>query len=262
MVPLNDLSQSEICPSSSPILLNTCLFFLEFAHFLLVFRQVVFQQRCLALLLLQFKSQLRNQPVHQSRIKVRFDIENWIESANPMLPLSSKEKSKDYSAPPSGDFFGLGNIVMISTQSWYLVLNFLQLGIEHCKPGQNNVNLYASCSACSTFRKSIWFNEQFSTAERSERVENFLFRATRKYTEAGIEQAIVAMRRLGANSPEPRKRAVREWHVSTQKTGSYITERSRLPGLIVGPCPSEESLCCPACPPPPLLFRRFLAPDL
>ena len=55
------------------------------------------------------------------------------------------------------------------------------------------------------------------------------------------------MRRLGANSPEPRKRAVREWHVSTQKTGSYITERSRLPGLIVGPYPSEESLCCPAC---------------
>ena len=53
-------------------------------------------------------------------------------------------------------------------------------------------------------------NEPFSTAERSERVENFLFRATREYTEAGIEQAIVAKRRLGANSPEPRKRAVRE----------------------------------------------------
>ena len=53
-------------------------------------------------------------------------------------------------------------------------------------------------------------NEPFSTAERSERVENFLFRATREYTEAGIEQAIVAMRRLGANSPEPRKRVIRE----------------------------------------------------
>ena len=52
--------------------------------------------------------------------------------------------------------------------------------------------------------------EPFSTAERSERVENSLFRAMREYTEAGIEQAIVAMRRLGANSPEPRKRAVRE----------------------------------------------------
>ena len=50
-------------------------------------------------------------------------------------------------------------------------------------------------------------NEPFSTAERSERVENFLFRALlREYTEVGIEQAIVAMRRLGANSPEPRKR--------------------------------------------------------
>ena len=47
-------------------------------------------------------------------------------------------------------------------------------------------------------------NEPFSTAEQSERVENFLFRATREYTEAGIEQAIVAMRHLGANSPEPR----------------------------------------------------------
>ena len=90
-------------------------------------------------------------------------------------------------------------------------------------------------------------NEPFSTAERSERVENFLFRTTREYTEAGIEQAIVAERRLGTNSPEPRKRAVHEWHVSTQKTGRYITERSRLPELIVGPCPSEESLCCPAC---------------
>ena len=101
-----------------------------------------------------------------------------------------------------------------------------------------------------------------STAERSERVENFLFRATREYTEAGIEQAIVAMRRLGANSPEPRKSAVREWHVSTQKTGSYITERSRLPGLIVGPCPSEESLCCPACPPTLPCFRRVSAPSL
>ena len=56
----------------------------------------------------------------------------------------------------------------------------------------------------------ILYNEPFSTAERSERVENFLFRAMREYTEAGIEQAIVAMRRLGANSPEPRKRGVRE----------------------------------------------------
>ena len=54
-----------------------------------------------------------------------------------------------------------------------------------------------------------------------------------------------------APTAQNRASAVRERHVSTQKTGSYITERSRLPGLIVGPCPSEESLCCPACPPPP-----------
>ena len=51
-------------------------------------------------------------------------------------------------------------------------------------------------------------NEPFSTAERRERVENFLFRATHEHTEAGIEQATVAMRCHGANSPEPRRRAV------------------------------------------------------
>ena len=65
--------------------------------------------------------------------------------------------------------------------------------------------------------------------------------------EAGIEQATVATRCHGANSPEPRRRAVTEWHVITQKTSSYITVCTWLPGLIVGPCPSEESLCCPAC---------------
>ena len=36
----------------------------------------------------------------------------------------------------------------------------------------------------------------------------FSFRTTREYTEAGIEQATVAMRCHGANSPEPRRRAV------------------------------------------------------
>ena len=45
-------------------------------------------------------------------------------------------------------------------------------------------------------------------AERSERVENFHFPATHEYTEAGIEQATVAMQCHGANSPEPRRRAV------------------------------------------------------
>ena len=51
-------------------------------------------------------------------------------------------------------------------------------------------------------------NEPFLTAERSERVENVFFRATQEYTEAGIEQATVAMRCHGANSPEPRRGAV------------------------------------------------------
>ena len=68
----------------------------------------------------------------------------------------------------------------------------------------------------------------------------------REYTEAGIQQ-----RCLGVNSPELRRRAVPGWHVSAQKTSSYITARPWLPGLIMGPCPSEESLCCPAPPPPP-----------
>ena len=64
-----------------------------------------------------------------------------------------------------------------------------------------------------------------------------------------------------APTAQNRASAVRERHVSTQKTGSYITERSRLPGLIVGPCPSEESLCCPACPPPPPpSFSQILGP--
>ena len=73
---------------------------------------------------------------------------------------------------------------------------------------EENVRKSEEFSACVELMKG---NEPFSTAERSERVENFLFRALlREYTEAGIEQAIVAMRRLGANSPEPRKRAVRE----------------------------------------------------
>ena len=36
----------------------------------------------------------------------------------------------------------------------------------------------------------------------------FFFAQTCEYTEAGIEQVTVAMRCLGANGPEPRKRAV------------------------------------------------------
>ena len=58
------------------------------------------------------------------------------------------------------------------------------------------------------------------------------------------------MQCLCANSPEPRRRAVTKGRVRTQKSSSYITVYPRLPGLIMGPCPSKESLCCPACPPP------------
>ena len=88
----------------------------------------------------------------------------------------------------------------------------------------------------------------------------FSFSRNARIREAGIEQGTVATRCLGANSPEPRRRAVTKWHVITQKTSSYITVCTWLPGLIVGPCPSEESLCCPACPPTLPFFRRFSAP--
>ena len=64
------------------------------------------------------------------------------------------------------------------------------------------------CNIWATYNLAIFENEPFSTAERSERVANFFFRATREHTEAAIEQATVAMRCHGANSPEPRGRAV------------------------------------------------------
>ena len=114
--------------------------------------------------------------------------------------------------------------------------------------------LFQRHSSMQLPRECVSSNEPFSTAERVKRVENFLFRATREYTEAGSEQATIAMRCLGANSPEPRRRAVRKCHAWVQKASSYITARLWLPGLIVAPCPSEESLCCPACPPLPSFF--------
>ena len=58
------------------------------------------------------------------------------------------------------------------------------------------------------------------------------------------------MRCLGANSPEPRRRARCTNDTSARRRPAAITACLWLPGLIVGPCPSEESLCCPACPPP------------
>ena len=58
----------------------------------------------------------------------------------------------------------------------------------------------------------LWYLvfEPFSTAERSERVENFFFSRNARIREAGIEQATVATRCLGANSPELHRRAVTE----------------------------------------------------
>ena len=74
-----------------------------------------------------------------------------------------------------------------------------------------NISLYRQKLSMGCRKpKATQGNEPFSTAERSERVENFLFHATRKYTEAGIEQATVAMRCHGANSPEPHRHVVPE----------------------------------------------------
>ena len=127
--------------------------------------------------------------------------------------------------------------------SWLSSITFFEgpsfLGLFFASPQSNSV-----CCCCRGRVKRE--NVPFSTAQRSERVENFLFCTTREYTEAGIEQ-----RCLGTNSPEPRRRAVPRWHVSAQKTSYYITARPWLPELIVGPFSSEESLCCPACQPPP-----------
>ena len=82
-------------------------------------------------------------------------------------------------------------------------------------------------------------NEPFSTAERSERVENFLFCATREYTEAGIEQATVAMRCLGASSPEPRRRAVPRSDMSALRIAAGL-EKS---GRIVAFCDWNARFC-------------------
>ena len=75
-------------------------------------------------------------------------------------------------------------------------------------------------------------NEPFSTAERSERVENFLFHATREYTEAGIEQAAVAMQCLGANSPRTAQ-ARGAWigHVSAAHS-RHVSAARRRPASI------------------------------
>ena len=68
--------------------------------------------------------------------------------------------------------------------------------------------------------------------------------------------------RASARCPDrTRQRCTRQTRQRcAQKTSSYITARPWLPGLIVGPCPSEESLCCPACPPPPPFFSPILGP--
>ena len=77
--------------------------------------------------------------------------------------------------------------------------------------------------------------------------------------------------RAGARCPDQtRQRCVQQTRQRcAQQTSSYITTLPWLPGLIVGPCPSEESLCCPACglaashsskDPPSLAYWLFASP--
>ena len=93
-----------------------------------------------------------------------------------------------------------------------------------------NISLYRQKLSMGCRKaKATQGNEPFSTAERSERVENFLFRATRKYTEAGIEQETVAMRCQGANSPEPHRRGVPESDTSALRaTDQQLHNRTSL----------------------------------
>ena len=61
-------------------------------------------------------------------------------------------------------------------------------------------------------------NEQFSTAERSERVENLLFRATREYTEASLDPRPSSPPDLRPSGRGPGKTAIL-FRVFTHKSG-------------------------------------------
>ena len=68
--------------------------------------------------------------------------------------------------------------------------------------------------------------------------------------------------RASARCPDrTRQRCAQQTHqCCAQQTSSYITALAWPPGLIVGPCPSAESLCCLACPTPPPSFADSRPP--
>ena len=115
--------------------------------------------------------------------------------------------------------------------------------------------------------RAILDNEPFSTAERSERVENFLFRAMREQTGAGIHQATVSMRLHGANRPELRRCAApgtsdtpalrldQTRQRCAQQTSNYITALLWPPRPIVGPLLLKRIELCAVqlAHPPPIL---------
>ena len=101
-------------------------------------------------------------------------------------------------------------------------------------------------------------NEPFSTAERSERVEIWFFRATREYMAAGIEQATDALaptvqNRPGARCPnvthERRRPAAIKPHVSDFPGASWVLAQAK-------------RACAVQLAHPPPIFCRFSAPGL
>ena len=82
-------------------------------------------------------------------------------------------------------------------------LKYYVLSVDH-------VHCQSDLFALSLFwiKRTLFRMNHFQRLNEVKELKNFLFRATREYTEAGIEQATVALRCLGDNSPEPRRRAV------------------------------------------------------
>ena len=95
-------------------------------------------------------------------------------------------------------------------------------------------------------------NEPFSTAERSERVENFLFRATREYMAASIEQATDAL------APTVQNRAVTRCPNVTherRRPAAIKPHVSDFPGASLVLAQAKRACAVQlAHPPPPPLF--------
>ena len=121
---------------------------------------------------------------------------------------------------------------------------------------------YTSCSFLHCLTKNIIMNHFQRLNEVKELIIFFFTQHTNTRKQASNGRLLpcdamapTVQNRAGVRCPnQTRQRCA-------QQTSSYISVLPWPPGLIVGPCPSEESLCSPACPPPPP-FRRFSAPGL